>query len=156
MIRTGTIVALKTDNETPTAKVIYVNAREMAVRVYRKNHLFVITNWIQAERLGRIIEKQRTAVVLPRKTVVVTDLLPRKPSLLVRWMGSLQGYQYGHHHRAMHMIKDRSGDPRMVRRWCRRKKFTGTLYLDGFLITRTGIPIYIDHYNRLKEMLCKR
>jgi hypothetical protein len=150
MIRRGTIIAIKLDEETPTAKVMYVDALELTAKLCGKNQLIVLRNWVQATVQGRLIQKQPAEIAVSPKTIVFTEMLHGVPSRFTRLIGRLSGYQYKQHHRAMCMQKDKCGDPRMVRRWCRRKKLTGILYRDGFFIAYSGFPVYLDHFNQLK------
>ncbi len=156
-MRPGTIVAIKQDGEkTRTGKIVCVDALELTVRLCGKNSLIVMRNWVQARIQGRLLVKQPAATLAAPKTIVIEELIPREPSLFTRLIGRLRGYHYGQHHRAMHVQHDENGDPRMVRRWCRRKKLTGVLYADGFFIAYSGFPVYLDHFNCLKEIIWKK
>lgn len=156
MIRVGSIVAIKLDSETPAAKVVRIDAMELTVKLFAKKQLIVLSNWVQALYHGRLILKKNSGVIALKKTIVVTNILSRKPGLVKRWIGAIRGYRYRQHRRAWQVHVDGSGDPRMYRRWCREKKYTGTLFEDGFLITRKNFAVYIDHHNHLKENACKK
>lgn len=152
-MKPGSIIAIKLDDEIPAAKIIRIDALELTAKLYGKNQLIVLRNWAQAAVQRRLICHRSTDIVAGSKTIVITQMLRRAPSRLTRFIGYLQGYQYKQHRRARRMQQDDKGDPRMVRRWCRRKKLTGTLYRDGFFITGSGFAVYLDYCNPLKDLI---
>lgn len=128
----------------------------MTVKLCGKNQLIVIPNWVQGVVQRRIIPKLKTGIVAAPKTIVITELLSKPPSWFTRLVGRMTGNQYRLHRRAMHIIQDHNGFPRMVRRWCRRQKLTGTLYTDGFFVSRRGLWVYLDHLNEFKDTIWKK
>lgn len=152
----GSIVALMMEDQTPTAKVIYVNGMEMTVKLCGKNQLIVINNWPKAFTQQRMILKLKTEMVEKNKTIGLTKLLSGPPSWFTRIIGKITGYRYQLYREAMRVNKDISGGPRMAYRWCRYKKLTGTLYADGFFLSRRGLWVYIDRYNQFKHTVWKK